>query len=159
MHQVIRNQHNRPFSMEPPELTQYACLIHLRQLCTPRQLGLALQALNKVRRIADQSARLLVATTEDHFACLGGPLPPQCSFHEPAELRRALWNHNIRILTSGSIEPPCSHTLHAIASGVPLTALNLAPLSLSGYTALDLDGSAFLAVGYFDADRDDTRPH
>lgn len=159
MPQVIRNHGTRQFSTETPELTQYASLIHLRQLRTPKQLRLALQVLNKVRRIADQSARLLVATSDDQFAWPSGRLPPQCSFHEPAELRRTLWNHNISILTPSSIEPPSSHTLHALASGVPLTALNLVPLSLSGCATLDLDGTAFLAIGHVDAKRGDPPPH
>lgn len=146
MHQTIQEPATRhAASMDVPDPAQYATLIHLGPIEAPRHLDLALQALNKLLRCAEGSARLLMAES-NRGTWENSLLPPHCSLFSASELRRALRHCDASVLAPAFSDPQGTLTLHALASGVPLGALNLATLSRQARAALPLHGHALLAV-------------
>ena len=148
MHQHMQSQAIQPSRRRPLELHGYNTVIHLGYVASPERFGLAIQALNKTRRFWPGGIQLIVAI-EDR-----GILPwleeaPNCSFHAPAELQDVL--HGYR--KSGSLLFPDQNesagdaTLHALASGVPLDALNFRPRQSNACDDGPRHGDAFLAIG------------
>lgn len=152
MHQVIQEHPVRLSPFRVPDLSRYAVFIQLGRVHVPGQLELALQALNKTLRCSDGEIRLLVATQDGH--AWPRSLSPHCSFHTPGDLRQALEQRGARILAPAFSDPHGTLILHALASGVPLGALNLASQPSLPRAALAHDGSALLAITYGNA-----RPH
>lgn len=132
-------------SLHALDLSRYAALIHLGPVEAPRHLDLALQALNKLLRCGEGDARLLMATSDRGTRPRSLP-SPHCCLLAPGELRRALRHYDGTVLAPVFSDPQGTLTLHALASGVPLSALNLETLSLQARAALPLDGHALLAI-------------
>lgn len=152
MHQTIQQP---PTRHAPPtsvlDLARDAALIHLGPVEAPRHFDLALQALNKLLRCGNADARLLMSTSD---RCIWSRTSPSPHIHilPLGELRQAL-RHCTTVLAPAFSDPQGSLTLHALASGVPLGALNLATFSLQERAALPLD-HALLAIA-----RIRPRPH
>lgn len=145
MQQIIPHPATRPAHPNMPDLTRYGLFIHLGNVQASGRLELALQALEKTMRCWQGSVRLLVATEENRmWPCV--QVPRHCGFHPPDELRRRMQHSNAKILAPAFSDPQGDITLHAIASGVPLGALNLAPLAMEAGAVFPSDGSAFLAI-------------
>lgn len=136
-----------------PELDRYVAFIHLGNVQAHGRLELAIRAVDKTLRHRGDGVRLVVATASG-LALPSCPLPSNWGFHTPDELRRTLQRNDITVLAPCFSDPHGDIILHALASGVPLGALNLAPVSAEVRTGLSLDGDAFLAV-----DRPARRPH
>jgi hypothetical protein len=123
-------------------------MIHLGYVGSPERFALALQALNKIRRVWLETIRLIVAI-EDRKASPWLQESPHCAFTTPGELQTVL--HDYR--KSGSLLVPDQNesagdaTLHALASGVPLDALNFHPRHSGAWEARPRHGEGFLAVG------------
>ncbi len=145
MQQVVPHPSMPTAYPDIPDLTRYDLFIHLGTVQTPGRLELARQALGKTMRCWQGSARLLVAV-EDGYTWSGAAIPPHCGFHSRSELRRTMQRNGTEVLVPAFSDPQGDITLHAIASGVPLGALNLASLASETATAFPQDGSAFLAV-------------
>ena len=134
----------RPAIPDTADLAQYGLFIHLGSATGPGRLELAVQALGKTLRCWQGNVRLLVATsgTQPQRTLL----PPHCEFLAPGALRRRLRSNDAEVLGPAFSDPQGDITLHAIASGVPLGALNLAPMPDEATAGLQLEGHVFLAV-------------
>lgn len=145
MHQALTLSAMQPAAPGMADLAHYGLFIHLGSVEAPGRLELALQALGKTLRCWQGNVRLLVASDESQAWPLG-PLPPHCGFLAPGELLHRLRRSDATVLGPAFSDPQGDITLHAIASGVPLGALNLAPMPDEAGAAFPLGGHAFLAV-------------
>lgn len=144
MHQAIPLPVPRPAAPGAPDLADCGLFIHLGSVQAPGRLDLALQALDRILRCWHASVRLLVAV-DGAGRPPPNPPPPHCDFLAARRLRHRLNRGDATVLTPAFSDPQGDIVLHAIASGIPLGALNLAPMADAG-AAAHLPGHAFLAV-------------
>lgn len=148
MYQAIPRPGPRLAHPDIPDIDGYGLFIQLGCVRPPGRFELALQAIDKTLRYREDTVRLLIAAEGVHAWPLGRFLP-HCGFHAPDTLHRALQRGDATVLAPGSNDPRCDITLHALASGVPLEAINLAPLPKEMSTPSILEGNAFLAVQHW----------
>jgi glycosyltransferase involved in cell wall biosynthesis len=129
--------------LEPPSRS---ALVHVGRVESREDLELALRALDKTRKFWQDEARLIVVKDERRQEL---PIPdePGCSFSTPAQLR-AVFDRYLAdgcVLSTAPNDSFGDATLHALASGVPLTALNYRPWPVDASTR-PRHGDAFLIV-------------
>lgn len=128
-----------------PDLYGYNALIHLGHVASPERFELAIRAVNKTRRFWPGEIELVVAIEEGRLQWLD--TPANCSFHAPERLQDVInvYRKSGTLLIPDQNESAGDAALHALASGVPLDALNLH----GGYGGeiRSRHGDAFLAVG------------
>jgi len=148
MLQHMQSQPIQPAGRHPLDLHGYNAMIHLGYVGSPERFALAIQALNKIRRFWPGAIQLVVAI-EDRKTSPWLQESPHCAFTTLGELQTVL--HDYR--KSGSLLVPDQNesagdaTLHALASGVPLDALNFHTRHSWVREARPRHGEALLAVG------------
>ena len=147
MLQHMQSHPTQSVSTLPVDLYGYDALIQLGCVVSPERFGLAIQSVNKTRRFRSEGIQLIVA--------IEGRIPrpwldasANCSFHAAGDLQPVLDDY----CRSGSLLIPDQNesagdaTLHALASGVPLDAMNFRPGHSNGGEVWSRHGDAFLAV-------------
>lgn len=148
MLQHMQSRSAQSIGRHPLDLHGYNAMIHLGYVGSLERFALAIQALNKIRRVWPETIRLIVAI-EDRKTSPWLQESPHCTLTTPGELQTVL--HDYR--KSGSLLVPDQNesagdaTLHALASGVPPGALNLHVRRSGPQEARPRHGEALLAVG------------
>ena len=149
MHPHMQSQPAQSACPCPLDLYGYSALIHLGFVASPERFDLAVHAVKKTLRFRPEGIKLIVAIEDREMLPWLEELP-HCVFQAPKKLQALL--HDYR--KSGSLLVPDQNesagdaTLHALASGVPLDALNFHALYSSAREARPRHGEAFLAVGH-----------
>ena len=130
------------------DLYGYNTLIHLGCVASPERFGLAIQAVNKTRRFRPEEIQLIVAI-EGRRTRPWLDASASCSFHAAGELQPVLddYRRSGSLLIPDQNESAGDATLHALASGVPLDAMNFRLRHSNGGEVWPRHGDAFLAVG------------
>ncbi len=129
-----------------PNLYGYNALIHLGHVASPERFELAVRAVNKTRRFWPGEVQLIIALGDGRVQpWLEAPV--DCSFHAPERLLDVINDYRRAgsLLIPDQNESAGNVTLHALASGVPLDALNFRARHKD--EARPRHGDAFLGVG------------
>lgn len=129
-----------------PDLYGYSALIHLGRVASPERFELAIRAVNKTRRFWAGEVQLIIAR-DDARMQPWQDAPANCSFHAPEKLLDVVddYRRSGSLLIPDQNESAGNATLHALASGVPLDALNFRARYKD--EARPRHGDAFLGVG------------
>lgn len=129
-----------------PDLYGYKALIYLGYVASSERFDLAIRAVNKTRRFSSGEIQLIVAINDGRIE-RGLDIQAHCSFHAPEGLQGILDDYRRAgsLLIPDQNESVGDAILHALASGVPLDALNFC--ARPGYQVRSRHGDAFLAVG------------
>lgn len=146
MLQHMRSHPSQSACPRMPDLNGYNALIHLGHLASPERFELAVRAVNKTRRFWPGEIQLVVAIEEGRMQPWLD-MPADCSFHAPESLQNVIddYRRSGSLLIPDQNESAGDATLHALASGVPLDALNFH--ARPGGEVRPRHGEAFLAVG------------
>ena len=146
MLQHMRSHPSQTACPRMPELYGYNALIHLGHVASPDRFELAIRAVNKTRRFWPGEIQLVVAMEEGRMQ-QWLDTPANCSFHAPEILQDVIddYRRSGSLLIPDQNESAGDATLHALASGVPLDALNFRARPRG--EARSRHGDAFLAVG------------
>lgn len=125
MLQYMQSQPAKHICSHPLDFDDYDAVIHLGYLGSQERSELAIRAVNKTRRFWPGDVQLIVAIDEGRMR----PhldMPTHCTIHAQETLQDVIDKHR----RSGSLLIPDQNelagdaTLHALASGVPIDALN-----------------------------------
>lgn len=129
-----------------PDLYGYSALIHMGRVASLERFELATRAVNKLRRFWPGEAQLIVALAAGRVQPRLNT-PTHCSFHAAEGLRDVINDYRRlgSLLIPDQNEPTGNAVLHALASGVPLDALNFRAPDKA--VARLRHGDAFFGVG------------
>ncbi|MGN7726624.1 hypothetical protein ACTJIL_12530 [Luteimonas sp. 22616] len=129
-----------------PDLYGYSALIHLGHVASPERFELAIRAVDKTRRFWPGEIQLVVAIEEGRMQ-QWLDMPANCIFHAPEILQNVIddYRRSGSLLIPDQNESAGNATLHALASGVPLDALNFRARHKN--EVRPRHGDAFLGVG------------
>lgn len=142
MHQTTQDHPASWLAPRPPLPGSCSHLIHLGSARDLDQLDLAHQTISKIRRY-ESTATLLVA--DDETGSAPPFMPPSCCLASTGELLNAI-RGGARLLVPAFNDTSGALTLHALATGIPLGALNMVAPSLHAPGELVRAGSVWLAI-------------
>jgi hypothetical protein len=131
------------------DLYGYNALIHLGCVASPERFELATHAVNKTSRFWWGKIQLVVAIDDGRMQ-QWVDMPANCSFHAPDRLQDVIDDYRRfgSLLIPDQNDSAGDAVLHALASGVPLDALNFH--ARPGGKVMPRHGDAFLAFGSHD---------